>query len=312
MGANWGCYNSPNGWPYTNFHELNLDWILEKLKKNETDITTAQQAIDETNNNVTALSTQNTNTLKTAIKGKSIYNLLDNSYFANPVNQRGKTTYNGSGYTIDRWRTWDTGDVTIHDGYISVETSIYQNISTKLDTSKAYTLIVMNTDNQFTLVSGSITNDLWGSGINLMYNNGESYVRIYAEPHTKNLVWAALYEGAYNVDSFPEYVLKGYAVELAECQRYYRPFITDALAMSTNSTTIDASMQLNPPMRIPPTITITSVINAYTPDGIKNLTIGAPSICTESYASYTFNTETVGAGVPCVVTGIVGYLSADY
>lgn len=30
-------------------------------------------------------------------------NLFDNWYFANPVNQRGQTTYDGSGYTIDRW-----------------------------------------------------------------------------------------------------------------------------------------------------------------------------------------------------------------
>ena len=33
-------------------------------------------------------------------------NLLDNWYFANPVNQRGQTEYNTTGYAIDRWRTW--------------------------------------------------------------------------------------------------------------------------------------------------------------------------------------------------------------
>lgn len=31
-------------------------------------------------------------------------NLLDNWYFANPVNQRGATIYNETGYTFDRWR----------------------------------------------------------------------------------------------------------------------------------------------------------------------------------------------------------------
>ena len=30
-------------------------------------------------------------------------NLLDNWYFANPVNQRGQTSYTGAGYGIDRW-----------------------------------------------------------------------------------------------------------------------------------------------------------------------------------------------------------------
>ena len=31
-------------------------------------------------------------------------NLLDNGYFGNPVNQRGQTSYAGTGYTIDRWK----------------------------------------------------------------------------------------------------------------------------------------------------------------------------------------------------------------
>ena len=31
-------------------------------------------------------------------------NLLDNAYFANPVNQRGQTEYSGGGYAIDRWK----------------------------------------------------------------------------------------------------------------------------------------------------------------------------------------------------------------
>ena len=34
------------------------------------------------------------------------------------------------------------------------------------------------------------------------------------------IVWAALYEGAYTADALPAYQPKGYAAELAECQRY--------------------------------------------------------------------------------------------
>lgn len=47
-------------------------------------------------------------------------NLLDNWYFGNPVNQRGQTSYTGSGYTIDRWRMWDnSGVLSIVSGGIS-------------------------------------------------------------------------------------------------------------------------------------------------------------------------------------------------
>ena len=36
-------------------------------------------------------------------------NLLDNWYFGNPVNQRGKTEYTRDGYTVDRWALVSTG-----------------------------------------------------------------------------------------------------------------------------------------------------------------------------------------------------------
>lgn len=47
-------------------------------------------------------------------------NLLDNSDFTNPVNQRGKTSYTGSVYTIDRWKLWTNAtSLTINNGYIT-------------------------------------------------------------------------------------------------------------------------------------------------------------------------------------------------
>ena len=48
-------------------------------------------------------------------------NLLDNWYFANPVNQKGQIEFTGSGYTIDRWRSYGA-KVSINDGYISLST----------------------------------------------------------------------------------------------------------------------------------------------------------------------------------------------
>ena len=48
-------------------------------------------------------------------------NLLDNWYFGNPVNQRGKTEYTGAGYGIDRWKAnGPTVTVKVEDGEIQV------------------------------------------------------------------------------------------------------------------------------------------------------------------------------------------------
>lgn len=49
-------------------------------------------------------------------------NLLDDWYFGNPVNQRGESSYSGTGYGLDRWKA-DTATpnvTTIKDGYIEL------------------------------------------------------------------------------------------------------------------------------------------------------------------------------------------------
>lgn len=49
-------------------------------------------------------------------------NLLINPDFA--INQRGKTEYTASGYTVDRWRISNSAKLTPHDGYITFESTV--------------------------------------------------------------------------------------------------------------------------------------------------------------------------------------------
>ena len=58
------------------------------------------------------------------------------------------------------------------------------------------------------------------SGINCSVSNG--YCRFLIRESAAYIRWAALYEGAYTADTLPAYVYKGYAAELAECQRYFQ------------------------------------------------------------------------------------------
>ena len=52
-------------------------------------------------------------------------NLLDNWYFGNPVNQRGQTSYTGTGYGIDRWKLDQSESVTIDNGLNLVKANSY-------------------------------------------------------------------------------------------------------------------------------------------------------------------------------------------
>ena len=162
-------------------------------------------------------------------------NLLDNSDFRNPVNQRGQTSYSGIWvYSIDRWCAWldasNSATVSVINGGITPYPGmVIQRIESKyIDSSKTYTLAAMTGDGLL-VFSGKITSTSQGSenannGIYFDYNaDSDTYQFTLAGlTSASKFVWAALYEGSYTADTLPPYVPKGYAAELAECQWYYR------------------------------------------------------------------------------------------
>ena len=77
--------------------------------------------------------------------------MLYNSDFTNPVNQRGATSYTGAGYTIDRWENnSDACKLTVEDGYIHM-----QNNSDS--TSTATQFIRQKIENPSALIGKTIT-----------------------------------------------------------------------------------------------------------------------------------------------------------
>ena len=163
-------------------------------------------------------------------------NLLNNSDFRNPVNQRGQTSYSGTAYTIDRWcMQTDTGTASIGDNGLTLATNdstsckIMQYVE-KLDINKVYTFVIKDTSENVYLIH-SVPNGRneektsFGSMIvnttNLNNENKSAFSISLDLGTTITLVWAALYEGSYTAETLPPYVPKGYATELAECQRYF-------------------------------------------------------------------------------------------
>ena len=146
-------------------------------------------------------------------------NLLDNSDFRNPVNQRDYTVYNTIGYTIDRWLLYysDWANFTLENGLVfkapSTGCSFYQRIAAKSVTVGAkYTLAYM------------MDGDVYAQEFVFEASENESFDVAFIIPEgTHTLLWAALYEGSYTADTLPPYVPKGYAAELAECDLHYRP-----------------------------------------------------------------------------------------
>ena len=166
------------------------------------------------------------NGVKTALQGRAAHNLLDNSDFRNPVNQRGATSYSGIVYGIDRWHSWDSNNTTaINDGNISVSANIVQDIlQSRFKSGNTYTIALCASDGTIYVNSGVYTpgGEGFGDWTHTWVEPGNSgHATVYVRSGT--YVWAALYEGSYDASTLPAYQPKGYAAELAECQRYYLP-----------------------------------------------------------------------------------------
>ena len=239
------------------------------------------------------------------IKNATPVNLLDNSDFTNPVNQRGQTEYLGSGYSIDRWACNSMAcNLSIQNGYIDMKnntnsgSTATQFIGQKIDNPTKYIGKVLTAA---ALVKGSIR--IWIDGVHtsapayqnfddwtLIVNSGvvpdnieEMIVTIQgANKSNWQCKWAALYEGEYTVDTLPEYRPKGYGNEFMECQRYYRRYTNVGIggnnifltgAVSSSATGIYCSSLNNLPMRIPsPTINFTGIAIIRTIDGYETTT----------------------------------------
>lgn len=242
-------------------------------------------------------------------QGRAAYNLLDNSDFRNPVNQRGKTSYGADGYTIDRWYFYNPngdGTVTINNGYISLTGgSGAVSLSCRfpkgfLDANKTYTKSIC--DNLGNINPTSL----------VFYDSFDSFEISAGAGETKNIVWAALYEGSYDASTLPAYQPKGYAAELAECQRYFIRVSNSAAygVISVKSCVVKVPLPTTMRNGVTPTATLDSAAWAYTHEGYVGLTfIGA--MYSTNTASLHFTLETETSARCCVVPDLSFNINAD-
>lgn len=188
-------------------------------------------------------------------------NLLDNSDFTNPVNQRRSTKYMvSSDYTIDRWNAWHENGkthVTIENGYLKIWAentgggSFSQRfVKGRLSENKNYTFAYKTNEGNIVIKNNPV-----------VYGEVYDHVEITLSANeTVNAEWAALYEGEYTAETLPEYQPKGYSAELAECLWYFEVLRPNtelyATSITENTGLYDMSVFFFQ-KRILPTITYT-------------------------------------------------------
>ena len=205
-------------------------------------------------------------------------NLLDNWYFANSVNQKGQMEYTGSGYTIDRWRSYGT-KVSINDGYISLSTEGNPTFCQKSELDlydKTLTFSVLLANGSLCTGTGILASDtawknttlyedssikLWLQNSNPLFNTA-----IDIKGNTPvDLVAAKLEFGSSQTLAHKEgskWVLNeipDYATELAKCQRYfyktqgafeYRGIAINQWYMNNGTIELPVSMRIKPTCKV--------------------------------------------------------------
>lgn len=219
------------------------------------------------------------NYTNTVVRAAAPVNLLDNSDFTRPVNQRGKTTYTGAVYGIDRWQGMSRTVVAVGDGVVNLSNSTptagvaywqqpipeevlsqslvgTHTLAVKLDGVVYCGSGVPGTDLGFYIGSINVT-VLYSSSL------GEYVCRVelpQGDSQVHALAWIALYPGAYTADTLPEYRPKGYAAELAACRRYYYRIPANMRwpVVGISANTMDFLVSI-PDMRTVPTIDTTAL-----------------------------------------------------
>lgn len=162
-------------------------------------------------------------------------NLLDNSDFRNPVNQRGFVNGNAVelyNYFIDRWVIGESPiNPSLNNNGIMPNGAFFQrldNLSTYIGRNMTFAIGLSSGD--IVIASGTLT-DVSANDITIFNTtDGQNEISVgsdggvwyaWIDYPSSTIQWAALYEGSYTAETLPPYVPKGYAAELAECQRYY-------------------------------------------------------------------------------------------
>lgn len=275
------------------------------------------------------------NGVKTALQGRAAQNLLDNSNFADLVAQAGLNGAHGStAYIADRWKSGNA-TATANSGYTTISSTekagrivqmlpaavagktvtaaakvasantIYFGVYYIQNSVSKYINNSVVSPNGVIMVSGTIPAD----ATNIEFRIYTSYID---GGGSCNVYWALLYDGSYTADTLPAYTPKGYAAELAECQRYFIRVRNSAAygVISGKNCVVEVPLPMTMRKDIVPTATLDSTAWAYTHEGYVVLTfIGTMYSTNTANLHFTLGTET--SARCCVVPDLSFNISAD-
>lgn len=249
------------------------------------------------------------NQVNKLVNGAVYPNLLDNSDFTNPVNQRGSTSYSGGGtYCIDRWDIASTATVAVVSDGIKITATTLSGIRQKIENITDGQLLVFqlcdNADTVYTQAFAASTTQAeyttdFGKFRFVLNSGGVLTISILLNAGERTFKWAKLEKGSVATP----YVPKGYGAELLACQRYYVPIGENTKffgGIGTAGNVAFVGMILPVQMRVTPSFTSDLNVVLRTVQGEQNIHGPVISKMTENNLAFTItlNSSTTKS-TPC-------------
>jgi hypothetical protein len=151
-------------------------------------------------------------------------NLLINSDFK--INQRGATSYERQGYSVDRWKILnvtvtpnDNGGITVKNDKYSDTGTFVQILENATEGDSTLSCYVTSVSGTVTMVADDNTQVILKQGLNVLHtSNSTKSFKIYLNQGTSvTLKWAKLEQGKVAT----EFIAPNYSEELLKCERFF-------------------------------------------------------------------------------------------
>lgn len=250
-------------------------------------------------------------------------NLLINSDFRNPVNQRSGSPYGGvvgswtKYYSIDRWYVQYGVALATNTGYITLanydnsNSGFFSQIFEKPLPSNDYTVTIKckNINGNHLCLGQTLVN-----GLNVIHNNGSmgDLTLVIDAGGSLDIEYIKLEQGSIATPFVP----KHYGEELALCQRYYQKFSPVRLSLQAHTSgKLFFRLPFECEMRVTPSVSIdsSSTCALYKRDGWTRVAMF-------SLANVAFDTSATYVDIMCTYSSsfvdatldlIGGYIHAD-
>ena len=219
-------------------------------------------------------------------------NLLINPDFK--INQRGATSYEKQGYSVDRWKIWNVTVTPSASGGITVKNDKYEDTGTFIQISESATegdstlsCYVESVSGTVTMVADDDSQVILKQGLNIVHTSrGTKNFTIFLNQGTSiTLKWVKLEQGKVATS----FIAPNHAEELVKCKRYYNFSVLHFYGVCNSIGSLSEDLVLYRHFRIPPTFSTNATYS-------KNVTVSTLALKGSNDGGYYLYVRTPTSG----------------